>query len=223
MALRCTKGAYLRFPAILWLAVASSSQATNKTVAAVCIGGAPRAFVNSVVHGSVWANILGGQQAVRHVMTGFAVFTITSSDNVSGLGSILSRLGIPEHRTMMRARVGRPLLPNCTVSYNATWGEAHPRGCGRACGWQGWWKEMGAFVGQLETRAACYDLMITDEVQHGRRFSSVLFTRPDLLWYRPLATIPTQRFGSCTVTVTSSKRAISDPIRYRRQVLAKSP
>lgn len=45
---------------------------------------------------------------------------------------------------------------------------------------------MKTFVSQLNTRKRCYDMINQYEIGNNLKFSFVIFTRPDLTWYRPI-------------------------------------
>jgi len=145
---------------------------------AVCVGGTARTLVNELVHQSLRDNVLNAFGAPT---TLFAY--LRAKDHRSGsrhsdadanaLPRILTRLGAKtEHVNVLIGK--QELSPPACPSYDAFPATGEQRAY------------LGSLLAQLDARRGCHNLIAAEERARGRNYSWVLFTRPDMLWYRPV-------------------------------------
>ena len=101
--------------------------------------------------------------------------------HAGGKASILRALaavGIPPDRTSLVEDEGAP-MPDCP-------GYSSHRFVDNSSFRHGRPSYLRSMAGQLESRHAGVAMVVAHETRFGVRFDWVLYTRPDLLWYRPL-------------------------------------
>jgi hypothetical protein len=150
---------------------------------------------------------LFGRTCAEHGLnaTGFAsLIQPDTPESEAELRTLLFRMGIPSTRTRWRTFDAAPLLPVCKKNYSyapyhferpeeqqQAIANTHANTTNDAA------RKLFLFascVSQMETRAACSALIRRHEERRSRLFSWVLYTRADLLWYRPLPNLG--RLGS---------------------------
>jgi hypothetical protein len=143
---------------------------------AVCLGGSARTLVNQLVHQSLRDNVL---HAFGAPTTLFAYLKTKDNrgderhaDADAGLlNRVLSRLGALSTHVDIHAASEKLEPPRCS-NY-----ETFPADQ---------MEYQASFIAQLQFRHGCHALIAADERLRGRNYSWVLYSRPDLAWYRPV-------------------------------------
>ena len=151
---------------------------------AVCFGGHPRVFTNELIYRSIQSNVLQALGTIEpptifaympvHDVRGlFESLKIES--NASEVERVLKDLGAhPDNYVLPTPPLSEVTIPPC-------------EGYSFAPGGYSGVSYDKSLAGQIRNRHECHNLIRRAEVARGRNFTWVLYTRPDMLWYRPLA------------------------------------
>ena len=141
---------------------------------AICLSGLARTFRNPLVHMSLKENVL---EALGAPVTAFAYFRTLdlngTREEEQQLLAVAAAIGINETRIdsgLIRAPFAGPQCkyPKVNLAKEPVPGDA------------------ASIVGQAHNRRQCYDMISDHETRLDVHFDWVLYTRPDLTWYRPL-------------------------------------